>query len=54
MATVSEIEYVILRVAGDPVSGVVKQLAPIWAEEIAKLDQPQKRSKRVVEPKETR
>lgn len=54
MATASEIEYVILRVAGDPVTGVVKDLAPIWAEEIAKLDQPEKRSKRVVEPEETR
>ena len=54
MATAKEIEWVILRVAGDPVSGVVKELAPIWAEEILKLDQPEKRSKRVIEPKETR
>jgi len=54
MATAKEIETVILSVAGNPVSGVVKQLAPVWAEEISKLDQPEKRSKRVLEPEETR
>lgn len=54
MATAKEIEWVILRVAGDPVVGPIKQLAPIWAEEILKLDRPEKRSKRVVEPEETR
>ena len=54
MATASQIEYVILRIAGDPVSGIVKDLAPIWAKEICKLDQPEKRSKRVIEPEETR
>lgn len=55
MATAKEIEKVILRVAGNPSVGAIKDLAPTWAEEIAKLDEPQtKRTTRVVGPEEIR
>lgn len=53
MASKSDIEAVILKVAGNPSSGIVKDLAPEWAEEIAKLDAP-KIKRAVVEPEETR
>lgn len=53
MATVKDIEKVILKVAGNPSSGVIKDLAPVWAEEIAQLDAP-KIKRATVEPEETR
>lgn len=53
MATVNEIERVILKVAGDPSVGVIKELAPVWAEEIAKLDAP-KVKRATIKPEETR
>lgn len=53
MATAKDIEKVILKVAGNPSSGVVKDLAPVWAEEIAQLDAP-KIKRATVEPEETR
>ncbi|AUV61416.1 hypothetical protein phiPsal1_007 [Pontimonas phage phiPsal1] len=53
MATVKEIERIILKVAGNPSSGAIKSLAPVWAEEIAKLDEP-KIKRATVEPEETR
>jgi len=53
MATVKDIEKVILKVAGNPSSGAIKDLAPVWAEEIAKLDAP-KIKRATVEPEEIR
>lgn len=53
MATAKEIEKVILKIAGNPDSGSVKTLAPVWAEAIAKLDEP-KVKRATVEPEETR
>lgn len=58
MATKDEIKKVILDIAGNPDSGVVKQYADVWAEAIAELDAPAKApevEREVVEPiKETR
>lgn len=60
MATKEEIKKVILRVAGNPATGVVKDFADAWAEAIAALDNPKSKAgvpsadKRVVEPQETR
>jgi hypothetical protein len=53
MATAKEIERVILKVAGNPSAGAIKSLAPVWAEEIAKLDEP-KVKRATVAPEETR
>ena len=53
MATVKDIEKVILKVAGNPSSGAIKDLAPVWAEEIAQLDAP-KIKRATVEPEEIR
>jgi hypothetical protein len=60
MATIEEIKKVILQVAGNPVTGVVKDFADAWAEAIHNLDNPKVKAvvpsaeKRVVEPQETR
>lgn len=53
MASAKEIENLILKIAGNPSSGAIKSLAPTWAEEIAKLDEP-KMKRATVEPEETR
>lgn len=53
MATAKQIEQVILEIAGNPSVGSVKALAPVWAEAIAKLDEP-KVKRATVEPEETR
>jgi len=53
MATAKDIERVILKVAGNPSVGAVKDLAPVWAEEIAKLDEP-KVKRATIAPEETR
>ena len=53
MATVKDIERVILKVAGDPSVGVIKELAPVWAAEIAKLDEP-KVKRATIRPEEIR
>jgi hypothetical protein len=58
VATKDEIKNVILAVAGNPESGVVKQYADAWAEAIVNIDAPTKApevEREVVEPvKETR
>lgn len=60
MATKEEIKKVILSVAGNPVTGVVKDLADAWATAIAELDNKVVKAavpsaaKRVIEPEETR
>lgn len=54
MATVKQIEAVILKVAGNPSSGPVKDFAREAAEAIAKLDEPEVKSKRVIDERETR
>lgn len=41
MATKSEIKEAILRVAGNPESGVVPQLADAWADAIVAIDAPE-------------
>ncbi len=53
MASKAEIKEVILRLSGYPESGTVFKNVDTWAEEIAKLDEPQKAEKPVVK-KETR
>ena len=53
MASKAEIKEVILRLSGYPESGTVFKNVDTWAEEIAKLDEPQKAEK-PVEKKETR
>lgn len=60
MATEKQIEEAILKVAGKPSSGVIKNLAPIMAAAIAELDEEKSRAKkpereiRVTEVTETR
>lgn len=56
MATRQEIKDTIMKVAGDPESGVVKQLADAWADAIVALDAPvkPKEEKAEQEVKETR
>jgi hypothetical protein len=61
MATKEEIKKTILAVAGNPVSGVIKDFADAWADAIYELDNPTPSktavpsvTKRVVEPQETR
>lgn len=53
MATAKEIEKVILKLAGNPDSGAIRTLAPVWAEAIAKLDEP-KIKRATVAPEEIR
>ena len=53
MATVDQIEQVILRVAGNPVAGPFRELAHDMALEIAALDATTK-SMRVLDKRETR
>lgn len=61
MATKEQIKKAILEVAGNPVSGVVAELAEAFAEAVYALDNPVQlkaavpsAEKRVVEPQETR
>jgi hypothetical protein len=57
MATHEQIKQTILRVAGNPVSGVVKDLADEWARQIVELDNPpvqRSKEKRVMESSEIR
>ena len=62
MATKDEIKKAILKIAGNPSTGIVKDLADAWAEAIVNLDNPKSKAvvpsasaeKRVVEPQETR
>jgi hypothetical protein len=58
MATKDEIKKVILDMAGNPESGIVKEYADVWAEAIVKIDAPAEApevEREVVEPiKETR
>jgi hypothetical protein len=53
MATEQEIKKVILRIAGNPSTGAIKELADEWAREIANLDAPAKET-RTTKPAETR
>lgn len=55
MATRQEIKDTILRVAGNPESGVVKQYVDRWADAIVALDKPAEPEKKAEpEVKETR
>lgn len=59
MATKDQIKDTILKVAGNPTSGIVADLAEAWAKAIYELDNPSKAGvpsaeKRIVEPQETR
>jgi hypothetical protein len=55
-----QIKQAILKTAGNPSSGVIKDLADAFAEAIMKIDEPEKKSfnpvteTRVLETKETR
>ena len=53
MATAKDIERIILKVAGNPTSGAIKDIAPALAVEIAKLDEP-KVKRATIAPEETR
>jgi hypothetical protein len=53
MATRDEIKAAILKVAGDPSTGVIAELADAMADAVAELDLPAKEV-RVIKPKETR
>jgi hypothetical protein len=58
MATQAEIKAAILKIAGNPVSGVIADLAESMAEEIHAIDNPpvkvQEKESRVTKPEETR
>jgi hypothetical protein len=57
MANYEEIKATILKVAGNPTSGIIAQLADEWAKEIEKLDSASQRSEketRVTKPAEIR
>lgn len=58
MATKQEIKAAILYVAGNPVSGIIADLADSMAEEILAIDNPpvkvQEKESRVTKPEETR
>lgn len=54
MATKAQIKEAILKVAGDPISGVIFDLADEWAEVIADLDAPKAAASAPVATKETR
>ena len=59
MASKEQIKETILKVAGNPTTGVIADLADAWAKAIYDLDNPSKAGvpsadKRVVEPQETR
>lgn len=54
MASKDEIKKAILKVAGDPVSGVIVDLSEAWAEAIVALDAPQTAAIAPAATKETR
>ncbi len=57
MASYDEIKATILKVAGNPTSGIIAELAHDWAIEIEKLDSASQRSEketRVTKPAEIR
>ena len=58
MATEKQIEDVILGLAGKPSSGIIKELAPLWARAIADMDKvpevQEKKEKRVIDSEEIR
>jgi hypothetical protein len=54
MATKQTIKQTILKVAGDPVSGDIFDLAEKWAEAIVALDAPQVAASAPAATKETR
>lgn len=54
MASKEEIKKVILKIAGDPVSGVIADLSEEWAEAIVALDAPQTAAIAPAATKETR
>lgn len=53
MSTAKEIERIILKIAGNPQSGAIADLAPVWAQAIAELDEP-KIKRATIKPEETR
>jgi len=54
MASKEEIKKAILKVAGEPISGVIFDLADEWAEAIVALDTPQTAAIAPAATKETR
>lgn len=58
MASREEIKRTILKVAGDPETGVIRELADAWADAIAGLDEAKDdrlaKETRVTKPSETR
>lgn len=62
MATKEEIKKAILKVAGDPISGVIHDLADAWADAIHEIDNPKitanapavNKETRITKPEETR
>lgn len=54
MASKDKIKETILKVAGNPVSGVIYELAEEWAEAIVALDAPQTAAIAPAATKETR
>lgn len=54
MASKDAIKKAILKVAGDPVSGIIADLAEEWAEAIVALDAPQTAANAPAANKETR
>ncbi len=58
MATKAEIKAAILKIAGNPISGAIADLADSMADEIYAIDNPpvkvQEKESRVTKPEETR
>ena len=54
MATKDKIKETILKVAGNPISGVIYDLSEEWAEAIVALDTPQAAASAPAATKETR
>lgn len=54
MASKEQIKKTILKVAGDPISGVIYDLVEEWAEAIVALDAPQTAASAPAATKETR
>jgi hypothetical protein len=54
MATREQIIDAILKVAGHPSVGVLRDLAPVMADEIIAIDEPATRASKSVETRETR
>lgn len=54
MATKEQIKEAILKIAGEPVSGPIADLANSWAEAIVALDNPQTAASAPAAEKETR